>query len=147
MEAAMRFSRNDATRTGGILRATVVVLAFALPPVTIAPSPVLAQAVQLVKVDVAVVDKGLRASKLIGQSVVNDKNEKVGSVDDIIVGSDHSLYAVLQVGGFLGIGKKLVAVPYDSLHIDEKNGKVAKVELPGASSDQLKQLAEFRYPT
>jgi sporulation protein YlmC with PRC-barrel domain len=147
MESTMKFRRNDARQTEGFLRATVVVLALALPPVAAAPSPALAQAVQLVKVDVAVVGKGLRASKLIGQSVVNDKNEKVGSVDDIIVGSDHSLFAVLQVGGFLGIGKKLVAVPYDSLKLDEKDGKVAKVELPGASSDQLKQLAEFRYPT
>jgi sporulation protein YlmC with PRC-barrel domain len=124
-----------------------VALALVLLPVTINPSPARAQDVQLVKVDVAVVDKGLRASKLIGQSVVNDKNEKVGSIDDIIVGSDHSLYAVVQVGGFLGIGKKMVAVPYDSLHIDEKNGKVAKVELPGASKDQLKQLSEFNYPS
>jgi len=147
MEGVMRFHRNDTRQTDRILRATVVVLALALPPLTAAPSPALAQAVQLVKVDVAVVDKGLRASKLIGQSVVNEKNEKVGSLDDIIVGSDHALYTVLQVGGFLGIGTKLVAVPYDSLHIDEKDGKVAKVELPGASSDQLKQLAEFRYRT
>src|SRR5579883_1111009 len=147
MEATVKFHRNQTTRMRGILCATGVVLALALPPGTAALSPALAQAVQLVKVDVAVVDKGLRASKLIWRSVVNDKNEKVGSLDDIIVGSDHSLYAVLQVGGFLGIGKKLVAVPYDSLHVDEKDGKVAKVELPGASSDQLKQLAEFNYRT
>jgi hypothetical protein len=40
-----------------------------------------------------------------------------------------------------------VAIPYDSLHVDEKDGKVAKIELQGASSDQLRQLAEIRYPT
>jgi hypothetical protein len=35
-----------------------------------------------------------------------------------------------------------VAVPYDSLTIDESGNKI---ELPGASKDQLKQVAEFRY--
>jgi hypothetical protein len=54
----------------------------------------------------------------------------------------HSLFTVLEVGGFLGIGSRLVAVPYDSLTIDESGNKI---ELPGASKDQLKQLAEFRY--
>ena len=37
----------------------------------------------LVKVDVTVVAKGYRASKLIGSSVTNDKNENVGKIDDI----------------------------------------------------------------
>ena len=68
----MRLGRNDSKQAKGFLRATGVVLALALPPVMAAPSPAPAQAVQLVKVDVAVVDKGLRASKLIGQSIVKD---------------------------------------------------------------------------
>ena len=71
----------------------------------------------------------------------------VREVADVLVEPDGKIPAVMvSVGGFLGIGKKLVAVPYDSLHIDEKDGKVAKGELPGASSDQLKELAEFTYP-
>jgi sporulation protein YlmC with PRC-barrel domain len=105
--------------------------------------PALSQGVQLVKVDVSVVGNGYRASKLIGSSVVNDKNEKIGSFDDIIIGQDRGMYAVLQVGGFLGIGGKLVAVPYDSLKV-ENDGK--KIVLPGASKDELTKLAEFKYP-
>lgn len=149
---ASSFDRRTAVRPQ-VMKRTVTacaVAAFALLPVVgMAPSPLLAQAVQLVKVDLAVVGKGLPASKLIGNSIVNDKDEKIGSLDDIIVGTDgdHSLFGVVQVGGFLGIGKRLVAVPYDSLKIDEKDGKVQKVELPGASKDQLKQLAEFKYPS
>jgi hypothetical protein len=148
----MRFLRNEpAVRNRGlskgrILSATAVVLMLSLPLIVI-PARVLSQAVQLVKVDVSVVGKGLPTSKLLRSSVVNDKNEKIGSLDDIIIADEHSLFAVLQVGGFLGIGSRLVAVPYDSLHIEEKDGKVQKVELPGATSDELKRLTEFKYPS
>jgi sporulation protein YlmC with PRC-barrel domain len=100
------------------------------------------QGVQLVKVDVSVVAKGYRASKLIGITVINDKNESIGSLDDLVIDNKQVLFAVLQVGGFLGIGKHLVAVPYDSLQISEDGKKVA---LPGASKDELKKLSEFRY--
>jgi sporulation protein YlmC with PRC-barrel domain len=104
---------------------------------------VFSQETRLVKVDVSVVDKGLRTSQLKGKAVVNETGEKIGSIDDVIVGRDNnSLFAVLQVGGFLGIGSRLVAVPYNSLKIDD-GGK--KVMLPGASKEQLKELAEFRY--
>jgi hypothetical protein len=98
--------------------------------------------VQFVKVDVAVVNKGVRVSKITGRDVVNEKNEKVGSLDDVIIGRDKSLFGVVQVGGFLGLGSKLVAVPYDSLRIDD-TGK--RIELPGATKDELKNLAEYKY--
>jgi sporulation protein YlmC with PRC-barrel domain len=105
--------------------------------------PAISQAVHLVKVDVSVLAQGYRVSKLIGNSVSNDKNEKVGSIDDMIVDRNKVMFAVLQVGGFLGIGKRLVAVPYDSLQIEEEGKKIV---LPGASKDELKNLAEFKYP-
>jgi sporulation protein YlmC with PRC-barrel domain len=107
--------------------------------------PAFSQAVQLLKVDVSVVGKGLRVSQLTGQNVVNEKNESVGKLDDIVIGEDRSIYAILQVGGFLGLNSRLVAVPYESLKIQEENGKVQKIALPGASRDELKRLAEFRY--
>jgi hypothetical protein len=106
--------------------------------------PVQSQGVQLVKVDVAVVAQGYRLSTLVGTDVTNDKNEKIGSLDDIIVDRSRALFAVLQVGGFLGIGGRLVAVPYEALVIDE-SGK--KIQLPGASKEQLQKLAEFKYRT
>jgi hypothetical protein len=122
----------------------LVVIAVVLGLVLIAVNagPVLSQGVQLLKVDVSVVAKGYRASKLIGTTVMNDKNEKVGSLDDIVIGQNRALFAVLQVGGFLGINTHLVALPYESLVIDD-DGK--KIELPGATRDELKKLAEFKY--
>jgi sporulation protein YlmC with PRC-barrel domain len=122
----------------------LAMIASMLGLVSIAASPRMAasQGVQLVKVDVAVVAKGYRASKLIGASVINDKNENIGSIDDLVIDNKQVLFAVLQVGGFLGICKHLVAVPYDTLQISEDGKKVA---LPGASKDELKKLSEFKY--
>jgi sporulation protein YlmC with PRC-barrel domain len=106
------------------------------------PVPILSQGIQLVVVDVHEVAEGYRASKLIGSGVVNDQNEKIGTIEDIIIGKDKVLFAVLQVGGFLHIGGRMVAVPFQSLVLDE-NG--AKIKLPGATQEALKKLPEFKY--
>jgi len=124
------------------LRLVVAAVLLGLLLMIIVAKPVFSQGVSLVKVDVAVVAKGHRISKLLSSNVVNDKNEKVGTLDDVVVDRDRNLFAVLQVGGFLGINTHLVAVPYQSLVIDD-TGK--RIELPGASRDELKKLAEFRY--
>jgi hypothetical protein len=61
-------------------RIALTALALAL---VVAAGPALPQAsVALVKVDVNVVEQGYRMSKLIGRNVINDKNEKIGSIDD-----------------------------------------------------------------
>jgi len=49
--------------------------------------------------------------------------------------------AVLQVGAFLGLGGRLVAVPYESLIIDERGEKIV---LPGATREELNKLLEFK---
>ena len=93
------------------------------------------------KVDVTTLADGFRSSKMIGSGVTNDQQETIGKVDDLLVGrSDKVLYAVISVGGFLGVGSKLVAVPYDALQI----GKSSLV-LPNGTKDQLKALPEFKY--
>jgi sporulation protein YlmC with PRC-barrel domain len=149
----MRFHRDMGSSTGGTATAvrmydrglpTVFLFAVLLGFLLVAHGPRLAhsQGVQLVKVDVAVVARGIRVSKLTGHSVVNDKNENIGRIDDLVIAQDHSLFTVLQIGGFLGLGSHYVAVPFDSLKVDEN---VSKVELPGASRDELKKLTEFNY--
>ena len=104
--------------------------------------PVFSQAVRLVTVDVNTVAQGYRVSKLAGSSVTNEKNEKIGTIDDFVIARNRSLFAVLQVGGFLGLGGHLVAVPYDSLVIDDEG---SKIQLPSASKEELKKLNEFKY--
>jgi sporulation protein YlmC with PRC-barrel domain len=101
-----------------------------------------AQAVQLVAVDVVAVGQGYQISKLIGRSVQNEKAEKIGTVDDFIVTKERSLIAILQVGGFLGLGGRLIAVPYDSLKIADDGQKIT---LAGGSKEALQKLPEFKF--
>ena len=57
-----------------------------------------------------------RASKMAGLSVYNDKNESVGSINDLLTDKSGNIKAVIiGVGGFLGVGEHLVAVPFDKV--------------------------------
>lgn len=57
-----------------------------------------------------------RASKVVGLSVYNDNNEKLGSINDLLMDKSGNIKAVvLGVGGFLGMGAHLVAVPLDKV--------------------------------
>jgi sporulation protein YlmC with PRC-barrel domain len=106
------------------------------------PRPVLSQAVELVIVDIKSVAKGYRTSKLTGRDVVNDQSQEIGKIDDFIVDKDKVMFAILEVGGFLGVGGHLVAVPFTSLQLDETGRKIV---LPGASKDKLEKLPVFEY--
>src|SRR5450759_4112205 len=57
-----------------------------------------------------------RASKIVGLSVYNDKNESLGSINDLLTDKSGAIKAVvIGVGGFLGVGEHLVAVPFDKI--------------------------------
>jgi sporulation protein YlmC with PRC-barrel domain len=57
-----------------------------------------------------------RASKVVGLKVYNDSNESLGSISDLLMDKGGSIKAVvLGVGGFLGMGEHLVAVPLDKV--------------------------------
>jgi sporulation protein YlmC with PRC-barrel domain len=57
-----------------------------------------------------------RASKIVGLSVYNANNESVGSINDLLTDRNGNIKAVvLGVGGFLGVGEHLVAVPFDKI--------------------------------
>ena len=99
------------------------------------------QTVDITKVDVQKVAAGYRASKVIGSSVVNDSNQTIGKIHDLLVTRDgKEPYAVLSVGGFLGMGTRLVVIRYDSLKFADK-----KIVLPGGTKDGLKMLPAFEY--
>ena len=85
---------------------------------------------------------GYRASKLLGSHVYNKNGDKIGSVDDIVISSDNSVsFAVISVGGFLGMGSRHVAVPANLFKANEKG----QILLPKASKDELMALPEFQY--
>jgi sporulation protein YlmC with PRC-barrel domain len=84
---------------------------------------------------------GHRASKLIGTPVYNEQEERIGSIDDLIISPDRAVsFAVVSVGGFLGLGGRLVAIPVEQLR-EEKD----RLILPGATKEALTKLPEFKY--
>jgi len=104
-----------AALTGTALLATV---AFAQSP---APSP----SIETKMAPAAASDKSTspssftgnwRASKVVGLSVYNEKNESVGSINDLLTDKSGKIVAVvIGVGGFLGVGEHLVAVPFEKV--------------------------------
>lgn len=130
------------TRMAITASAGLVVMGLLTGPVSISAwAQGAPQTVGLVKVDPQSVATGYRGTKIIGASVINDTNDTVGKIDDLIISADGKApYAVLSVGGFLGLGNRLVVVPYSSLKfVDDK------ITLPGGSKDQLRSLPEFKY--
>jgi hypothetical protein len=98
----------------------------------------------MLRVDVVRLARGYRVSKIIGQTVYNDAGEKIGTIDDLIVRPDDRLmFGVVSVGGFLGIGDRLIAVPYQAF----MSGSDGKLVLAGITKDDLKNAPAFRYDT
>ena len=57
-----------------------------------------------------------RTSKVVGLNVYNDSNESIGSINDLLTDKSGNIKAaVISVGGFLGVGSHLVAVPFDKI--------------------------------
>jgi sporulation protein YlmC with PRC-barrel domain len=64
-----------------------------------------------------------RSSDLVGATVYNDDGSSIGTIDNLLIGDDGKVsQAILSVGGFLGIGSKLVAVPFDQLKFEHSRG-------------------------
>ena len=111
-------------------------------PAPAIPPPVAGRAVLGVTVTESLaVAVGYRASKFIGATVYNDKNEKIGKIGDLIIKPDGTVsYAIINVGGFLGIGTHHVAIP-----VGQFTSVKPKIVLPGATKDALKGLPQFQY--
>jgi sporulation protein YlmC with PRC-barrel domain len=84
---------------------------------------------------------GYRASKLIGATVYNDKREKIGKVGDLVIQPDGTVsLAIVDVGGFLGLDERHVAIP-----VSQFSDVNPRVVLPGATKEALKALPPFQY--
>lgn len=91
------------------------------------------------------------ADTLIGDSVVNGQEENLGDIKEIMLDmrSGQVAYAVLAFGGFLGMGEKLFAVPWQALHLDTANKRfvlnVDKERLrnaPGFDTDRWPDMSD-----
>jgi hypothetical protein len=79
--------------------------------------------------------------QILHKPVYNSDHKKIGVITDIIISPEKSLsYAVVGVGGFLGMDRHDVLVPFN--HFRSENGKYM---LPGATKPMLKSLPGFKY--
>ena len=99
------------------------------------------QTVALMSIDPSTVAVGYRTSKVVGSDVLDSAGVKLGTVDDLIITSaDQVPYAVLSVGGFLGMGEKHVLVLAKSLEVVNDT-----IVLAGGSKASLTALPPYTY--
>jgi sporulation protein YlmC with PRC-barrel domain len=81
------------------------------------------------------------ADTLVGNDVYNQKNDDLGDIKEIMLDmrSGKVGYAVLSFGGFLGMGEKLFAVPWNALTLDTKNKRFVL----NVDKDRLKDAPGF----
>ena len=86
---------------------------------------------------------GVRASKVIGAAVYgDDANTQLGSVNDLMLSADNTVkFAIVSVGGVMGLGGKLVAIPFAQL----RTGSDGKFTLGGATKESLNAMPIFVY--
>ena len=86
-----------------------------------------------------------RSSKLVGMAVYNRANERVGDINDLILGADGKIAsAVIGVGGFLGIGEKLVAVDFSELQLDRDASGTMRATV-NSSKESLESAPDYKF--
>jgi sporulation protein YlmC with PRC-barrel domain len=92
--------------------------------------------------EIVLVAKGWSAKKqILGKAVYNDKNQKIGKVDDLLIAPDSAVsYAIIGAGGFLGIDRHDVAIPAKQFKIEK-----GKITLQGATKEVIKAMPKFVY--
>ena len=92
--------------------------------------------------EVKIVASGWSAKKqILGKTVFNENNEKVGRIDDLIVAPTGELsFVIVGAGGFVGVGRHDVAIPVQQIQLQD-----GKFVLPGATKAAVKALPKFEY--
>jgi len=120
----------------------LVVIASLVIAVGAADSVAQTAGVSVSTVELRDVAAGWSAKKqILGKGVYNDAGDKVGEINDLIVTPAKAVsYAVVGVGGFLGMGEHQIAVPVGKLKQEQD-----KIVLHGATKDALKAAPKFEY--
>jgi len=96
----------------------------------------------------------ISAGSLTGEEVYNIEKEKLGKVDQIMLDftAGRVAYVVLATGGFLGMGNKLFAIPWQAFQIDEPNKRfvlnISKTTLenaPGFDKDSWPDMSSDEF--
>ena len=79
--------------------------------------------------------------QVLGKTVYNENNQKVGRIDDLIIAPDSAVsFAIIGAGGFAGLGRHDVAIPVQQIKLQDD-----KFVLPGATKEAIKALPKFEY--
>lgn len=86
----------------------------------------------------------IRASELLGLNVENPKGESIGEINDLVMNTDNgkTAYIAMSVGGLLGIGDEMFAVPYDAFAIKPAD-KDEQADATSENSQVADDLGEF----
>ncbi|MGE0025313.1 MAG: PRC-barrel domain-containing protein [Hyphomicrobium sp.] len=86
-----------------------------------------------------------RSTKLVGLGVYNGAGDRVGDINDLILGPDGKVSnVVIGVGGFLGMGEKLVAVAFSDLQLNRDSDGSMRVTI-NSSKEALETAPDFAY--
>jgi sporulation protein YlmC with PRC-barrel domain len=120
----------------------LVVIASLVIAVGAADSVAQTAGVSVSTVELRDVAAGWSAKKqILGKGVYNDTGDKVGEINDLIVTPAKAVsYAIVGVGGFLGMGEHEIAVPVGKLKQEQ-----GKIVLRGATKEALKAAPKFEY--
>jgi sporulation protein YlmC with PRC-barrel domain len=86
----------------------------------------------------------IRTSKLAGTDVRNAAGDKIGDIDEVVIGPNGRPQMILSVGGFLGIGDHRVAVDWNRVKLVRDSNGDLEARL-NATKDQLRAMPEYRF--
>jgi sporulation protein YlmC with PRC-barrel domain len=97
-------------------------------------------------------ERSHRISKIIGSDVRNKAGEKIGDIRDLMVDANGTIkLAIVSTGGFLGVGDRLHAVPWDVLTLGPKDDHILDIDkahlqaTPGFTSKTWPNLGDDRW--
>jgi len=124
-----------------------ILIPFASAVLMLGVTPVAAQVAGSTTLGIAVAElrdvmEGWSAKRqILGQEVYNDKQERVGIVEDIIISPKKTVtYGIVGAGGFLGFDRRDVVIPVDQFKLTD-----GKLVLPGATKESLLAMPPFEY--
>lgn len=124
-----------------------ILIPFASAVLLLGVTPTVAQVAGSTTLGVSVAElrdvmEGWSAKRqILGEPVYSDKQERIGTVEDIIIAPDKKVsYGIVGAGGFLGFDRRDVAIPVHQFKLTE-----GKLILPGATKETLSQMPPFEY--
>src|SRR3981081_3023550 len=121
------------------ITAAFATLLIATAPAAYAETAPHARATAATAAEAQIQPDQIRASKMIGSAVYDVQNRNIGSVKDLVLDRDGRVAAVVvDVGSFLGVGGKYVAISMSDIKTDNNRLTLDR------SKEQLQQMAEYQ---